>query len=137
MYYRAISAKGFATERRGESNLLAHMLQDLAAPNHGVSLYVGHDTNLDGIAVMLSLAWPNASPYPSNTTVPGGILRFTTNGVGAAATVSAAFLYTDFKDASGNLTEVEAHFPNGKSTVTLSALRSMADERIDKRCVRL
>ena len=57
--------------------------------------------------------------------------------VGAAATVSAAFLYTDFKDASGNLTEVEAHFPNGKSTVTLSALRSMAGERIDKRCVRL
>lgn len=75
VYYRSISDRGFAVERRGESNLLAHMLRDLSAPEAGVSLYVGHDTNLDGIAVTLPLgtfpwwhAWPGshafASPIP-------------------------------------------------------------------------
>ena len=77
------------------------MLRDLSTPGSGASLYVGHDTNLDGIAVMLDLSWPHPTPYPANTTVPGGILRLTTEGEGSAANVSAAFLYTDLTDESG------------------------------------
>ena len=34
---------------------------------------------------MLDLAWPNAAPYPANTTVPGGMLRLTTEGGGLGA----------------------------------------------------
>ena len=30
VYYRAVSDKGFAIEQRGESNLLAHMMNDLS-----------------------------------------------------------------------------------------------------------
>jgi len=133
VYYRAVSVRGLDIERRGESNLLAHMLSDLAAPDNGVSLYVGHDTNLDGISVMLDLAWPKAAPYPANTTVPGGMLRLSTEG----GVVSAAFMYTDLSKDEGDLLEVEALFPNGKSTIALSDLQAMAKARIDERCVRL
>lgn len=141
VYYRAIADRGFAIEQRGESNLLAHMLADLSAPcvpSKGcASVYVGHDTNLDGIAVMLGLQWPHAPPYPANTTVPGATLRLTTTGVGASANVSAAFLYTQFENASGVMAEVEALFGNGLPTISLAELTSFAEARIDQRCVRL
>ena len=138
VFYRAVSDKGFAIEQRGESNLLAHMMNDLSSSSKGgVSLYVGHDTNLDGISTMLSLGWPSAPPYPANTTVPGGTLRLTRTGEGANATVDAAFLYTRFEDESGKMAEVEALFPNGKATISLAELQKLADGRIDKKCVRL
>ena len=137
VYFRAIADRGLAIERRGESNLLAHMLADLQAPDHGVSLYVGHDTNLDGISVMLDLAWPSAPPYPANTTVPGGLLRLTTEGAGEGATVSAAFLYTDLRHDDGRIVEVAATFANGRSNMSLAELAAFAQARIDQRCVRL
>ena len=102
----------------------------LQAAEGGVSLYVGHDTNLDGVAVMLGLAWPHAPPYPANTTVPGSILRLTASG----GTVSAAYLYTEFENASGAMAEVDAVFPNGESSMPLASLLSRASSRIDKRC---
>ena len=113
------------------------MLHDLATPEAGVSLYVGHDTNLDGIAVMLDLAWPDVAPYPANTTVPGGMLRLSAEGTGANASVSAAFLYTDLSLDVGKLLEAEALFANGQSRTTLGELQRLARARIDKRCVRL
>ena len=138
VYYRAVADKPFAVEQRGQSNLLAHMLRELQAVDNGVSLYVGHDTNLDGLAVMLSLSWPKAPPYPANTTVPGGLLRLTTRGAGDAATVDAAFLYPKtFADDDGAVAEAAALFPNGKSTMPLAELVSLANARIDPRCVRL
>lgn len=138
VYYREVADKPFAIEQRGQSNLLAHMLKDVQAADGGVSLYVGHDTNLDGIAVMLSLAWPSAPPYPANTTVPGGLLRLTTTGMGDAATVSAAFIYPKtFSNDDGDVAEVEALFASGNSTMPLAELTRLADARIDPRCVRL
>ena len=138
VYYRAVADKPFAIEQRGQSNLLAHMLKDLQVADGGVSLYVGHDTNLDGISVMLSLSWPHAPPYPANTTVPGSMLRLTTSGVGDAATVQAAFIYPKtFTNDDGDVAEVEALFANGKSTMPLAELASLANSRIDPRCVRL
>ena len=67
-------------ERRGGSNLLSHMMDDLASAEGGASVYVGHDTNLDEIAVLLDLAWESAAPYPANTTAPGSLLRLTRTG---------------------------------------------------------
>jgi len=138
VYYRALADKPFIIEQRGTSNLLAHMLRDLRTADAGVSLYVGHDTNLDGLAVMLSLAWPHAPPYPANTTVPGSMIRLTTRGEGAAATVDAAFLYpSSFANDEGAMAEVEAIFPNGQATIALEELLKLAGARIDTRCVNL
>ena len=125
VYYRAVSDKGFAIEQRGESNLLAHMMNDLSSSSKGgVSLYVGHDTNLDGISTMLSLGWPSAPPYPANTTVPGGTLRLTRTGEGANATVDAAFLYTRFEDESGKMAEVGRSFRMAKRRSAWRSCRS-------------
>ena len=135
VYYRAVAVRGLAIERRGESNLLAHMMRDLLTPASGASLYVGHDTNLDGIAQLLDLAW-DATPYPTNTTVPGGILRLTASGTGKDATVSGAFLYSNLADGDGKMREVEASF-GGKGSISLAELSNLAKQKIDARCVRL
>jgi len=138
IYYRAVADRPFVIEQRGESNLLAHLLRDLQAEGSGASLYVGHDTNLDGIAVMLSLSWPDPKPYPPDTTVPGGLLRLTASGAGDAATVSAAFLYPEtFANDEGQVAEVPAYFADGRSAMPLAQLTRMAKARIDPRCVRL
>lgn len=138
VYYRAISDRGLAIERRGESNLIAHMLHDLSDASNGASLYVGHDTNLDGLGAMLDLAWPSVPPYPANTTVPGGLLRLSATGTGDDAEVSAAFLYTDLRDDSGQIAESAVTFgPEGKTSVTLGELNALATARSDARCVHL
>ena len=134
VYYRAIACRGVAIEQRGESNLLAHMLRDLEANQMGVSLYVGHDTNLDGVSALLDLAWPTAPPYPANTTVPGGTLRLTRM---AGSVVCASFLYTTFGDAEGSMSAVDAIFPGGKSCIPLAQLSDLVKHAVDKRCVRL
>lgn len=144
VYYRAIADRGLSIERRGESNLLAHVLRDLASgaggaspQGGGASLYVGHDTNLDGLSALLGLGWPAAPPYPANTTVPGGMLRLTATAAGGATAVCASFLYTRFEDASGGMAEVDALFPTGKPCISLVQLTQLAAAVVDKRCVRL
>lgn len=82
---------------------------------------------------MLDLAWPNAAPYPANTTVPGGMLRLTTEG----GNVTAAFLYTDLSKDDGTVVEAEALFANGQASITLEEIRALGAARIDQKCVRL
>ena len=134
VYYRAVADRGFAIEQRGESNLAAHMLRDLdlgAGDGGGVSLYVGHDTNLDGIAVMFDLAWPQAPPYPANTSTPGGLIRLTRTTEGD---VSAAFLYTTFETDDGLLHEAPIVWPGKRTHIKYDELSAMVAKRILPAC---
>lgn len=132
-YYRAVNDRPKLIERGGQSNLLAHMLGDLTASadaDYGVSMYVGHDTNLDGLNVLLGLQW-DASPYPENATPPGGMLRLTLS----EGKVRAAFLYTTFESTDGNMTEVPARFGGVSDTMDLDEFVDSARQTVDWRCV--
>lgn len=130
VYYRALNDRPMVVERRGGSNLLSHMMDDLASAEGGASVYVGHDTNLDEIAVLLDLAWESAAPYPANTTAPGSLLRLTRTG----DEVTADFLYTTFETADGALTTAPVALA-GAPSMTLAALQAKATQRIDPKCV--
>ena len=160
VYYRAVNDRGFIIEQRGQSNLLAHMLADLtdggsgiqhpgvehAATNEGMveeeessqtSIYVGHDTNLDGIAVLLNLTW-SAPPYPRDATPPGSLLKLTRDGDGDDATITAEFLYATFEDESGDLKAATTRFLQGSSgaTMPLAEFERRVKATLDWRCVR-
>ena len=154
-YYRAINNRGFAIEQRGASNLLASVLGDLEGPGapveetagsearNAASLYVGHDTNLDGLAVLLNLSWAplQGAPYPRDATPPGSMLRLTRSGDGADAVVSADFLYTSFEvplgpDQLGQMWGTPAKFSGGREQMPLSKFAAAARGVLDWRCVR-
>ena len=81
-----INDRPFLIEQRGQSNLLAAALSDLdgspavhVAHDSPATFYVGHDTNLDGLGVLLNLSWA-PEPYPCDATPPGAILRLSAVG---------------------------------------------------------
>ena len=82
-----INDRPFLIEQRGQSNLLAAALRDLedspavhvAHGSPAATFYVGHDTNLDGLGVLLNLSWA-PEPYPRDATPPGAILRLSAAG---------------------------------------------------------
>lgn len=150
-YYRAVNDRPYLIEQRGQSDLLAHMLWDLhdntsklrrtadarssdapGASDALASVYVGHDTNIDGINVLLNLTW-DAAPYPRDATPPGSMLRLRADDGG----VTAAFLYATFEEGSvGALTEVPALFDGVSDTVTRADFNMRAGFAIDWDCVR-
>lgn len=66
-WYRSIT--DFNSERVVENaHLLAALLKDPAELNGGTDIYVGHDSNIDGLATVLDLVW-DAPPYM------GGLLQ--------------------------------------------------------------
>jgi hypothetical protein len=134
IYYRAVSDRGLAINQRSQSNLVAHMMQNLENRTGGAHLYVGHDTNLDGVAVMLDLAWNDPSPYPANASVPGGIIKLTASGSGADATVTGTFLYSTFDSDQGILKSADITFSTGAKSMPLADFQAAAKARIDPAC---
>lgn len=130
VYYRSINDRPLSVEQRGGSNLAAHMLTDLAGT--GASMYVGHDTNLDEVAVLLDLAWESVAPYPPNSTTPGSLLRLRR---AADNTVTADFLYTAFDTDAGALTVAPVTFAGSAASVKLADLQEQAATRILPGCV--
>lgn len=161
VYYRAVNDRGFVVEQRGQSNILAHMLDDLTpvtappvpaeratlveqppqqdglmqAAATSASLYVGHDTQLDGLAALLNLTWA-APPYPRDTTPPGAILRLTRTGDGDAAYVEASLLYTSLEDEKGEMLLAATAFANGDASMPLATFEAAVRHSIDWSCVR-
>jgi hypothetical protein len=132
-YYRAITARNVGLVRRSMANLLARASADLAAANpRTVRVYVGHDTQLDGIAALLNLSWL-APPYPAGSTPPGSIIRITKDDSGI---VRAAFLSTAFEDSAtaGDVHTVPATFA-GAVSMPLDDFRSRINATIDHHCV--
>eukprot|EP00746_Dinoflagellata_sp_MGD_P084016 gnl/MRDRNA2_/MRDRNA2_33388_c0_seq1.p1 gnl/MRDRNA2_/MRDRNA2_33388_c0~~gnl/MRDRNA2_/MRDRNA2_33388_c0_seq1.p1 ORF type:complete len:363 (+),score=82.53 gnl/MRDRNA2_/MRDRNA2_33388_c0_seq1:88-1176(+) len=82
--------------------LLNAVLDDLVASEPGVSLYVGHDSNEDGIATLLDLTW-TAPPFATDEqelfpTPPGSSLLLEYDA--AREEFDVSFIYTDF-DGTG------------------------------------
>ncbi len=99
------------------------------------SVYVGHDTQLDGLAVLLNLTW-SAPPYPRDATPPGAMLRFRRTGSGDDARVEASFLYTTFGDELGTMRVANATFgASGAHTISLAQFTAAATAAIDWSCV--
>ena len=142
VYYRAVNNRGFVIEQRGQSNLLMHMLDDLASDGKGneATLYVGHDTQLDGLAVLLNLTW-EAPPYPADTTTPGSMLRLTRTGEGPGATVQADYLYATFENEDGEMkvaasTRFVSASGASSRSLPLPTFAAAVRGAVDWRCVR-
>eukprot|EP00927_Polykrikos_kofoidii_P047048 TRINITY_DN4113_c0_g1_i1.p1 TRINITY_DN4113_c0_g1~~TRINITY_DN4113_c0_g1_i1.p1 ORF type:complete len:406 (-),score=53.77 TRINITY_DN4113_c0_g1_i1:109-1326(-) len=86
----------------------------------GTNLLVGHDTNLIQLGSLLNLTWP-AGPFPTNSALPGSMLRFDRDG----DLVTATFMYpADYGSLDGTMTSVPAVFAEtGKNTIALSVFR--------------
>lgn len=151
VYYRQVNDRGYLIEQRGQSNLLAHLLDDLgggsqeggsptaaeaaaaeaagslagepSSPSASAALYVGHDTQLDGLAVLLNLTWA-APPYPTDVTAPGSMLRLTVSGEGEEATVQADYLYTTFETTGGQMHVATTGFKGGELEGSASSASS-------------
>ena len=135
-YYRTVTAKIVKLVRQSQANILARAMQDLACGveedcSRRVRLYVGHDTQLDGLAALLDLSW-HAPPYPADSSPPGSMIRLTADGDGK---VSAAFLSSTFDgEHAGAVSEVAATI-DGKASMPLWELQKRVNETIDWGCV--
>ena len=146
-YYRQIDDWNFVLAQRGQSNILAHMLDDLALPAEGApttaaggggqkaALYVGHDAQLDGLGSLLNLSWA-APPFPRNATPPGSMLRITRTGGTGSAEVTIDFLYTTFESTAGDMHAENASFAAGRRSMPLDEFNARVGGSIMWDCVR-
>jgi len=137
-YFRQVSVRTKWVVR-GMSNLLAHVLDDLIKPETGSVVYLGHDTQIDGIAEIFDFDW-TIPPYPDNFTPPGSAIALTvTGGPGRAPMVTAKLIYTTLGDEAGLLREAEARFTaewgGGRNQVPYDLFRRVAENYIDRECV--
>jgi len=120
------------------SNVLYHMatyLQNSLKTNTtGTQIFVGHDTNIDGVGGLLDLTWPSP-PYPLNATSPGSALRLDLHKVGDGHEIRASFLSTTFIDTRGHLTITPALFTQTRmSRIDLNSFMLLVSNSIDKKC---
>ena len=71
----------------------------------GTLVLVGHDGDLDALAVLFGLSW-HTKPFPPNATTPGSALRF---DLFDGDVVEASVLYQAF-DGSGSVLSAPANF---------------------------
>lgn len=87
----------------------------------GTNLLVGHDTNLIQLRSLLNLTWP-AGPFPTNSALPGSMLRFDRDG----DLVTATYMFpADYASLDGTMTSVPAVFAEtGNNTMAWSIFRN-------------
>ena len=138
VYARAINDRPWAIEQRGGSNMLAHVRKDLVEGS-GATLYVGHDTTLDQMGVLLNLTFADMPPYPANTPAPGSILKLeASDDANGDRTVKATYFYVaTFEDDDGALKTAGATtFAGGAASMPLDEFAARANATIDAACVR-
>ena len=138
VYARAINDRPWAIERRGGSNMLAHARRDLVEGS-GATLYVGHDTTLDQMGVLLNLTFADMPPYPTNTPAPGSILKLeAADDADGGRSVTATYFYVeDFENDDGELaTAGGTTFAGGATSMPLEEFAARANATIDYACVR-
>ena len=138
VYARAINDRPWAIERRGGSNILAHARRDLVEGS-GATLYVGHDTTLDQMGVLLNLTFADMPPYPTNTPAPGSILKLeAADDADGGRSVTATYFYVeDFEHDDGALARAgSTTFAGGATSMPLEEFAARANATIDYACVR-
>ena len=129
-YYRRVDSGASEILRYEQANLMAHITMELEATSNGSTIFVGHDTNLDAVKVLLGMTW-NAGPYGVDATPPGSFVRFNMLGIMQGPSpvygnVTIDFCYTLFDTTNGNLTCVPATFgPAGPSVIPYAKLRGL------------
>eukprot|EP00912_Choanoflagellata_sp_UC4_P001082 UC4_evm1s669 len=124
-YYRHITERSWL-RKRDNANLVAHLITDLEKqegkhsskePSVDTSLYMGHDGNLDGLAILMNLSW-NPHPFPANATPPGSALRFDLLQIIGSKQlyIRASFLFSTFERASAVHNENMTNIKNSSSS---------------------
>eukprot|EP00239_Pterosperma_sp_CCMP1384_P009439 CAMPEP_0197865822 /NCGR_PEP_ID=MMETSP1438-20131217/43880_1 /TAXON_ID=1461541 /ORGANISM="Pterosperma sp., Strain CCMP1384" /LENGTH=386 /DNA_ID=CAMNT_0043484335 /DNA_START=154 /DNA_END=1314 /DNA_ORIENTATION=+ len=99
VYDWKVTHRSLALEVPKCSPMLAAILEALdPTATHDSTVFLGHDTDLNGVGTLLDIGW-TAAPYPDNTTAPSAALRFQTS----ATKVTLDFVYTTFETTSGTM----------------------------------
>ena len=137
-YYASLEDEPLAIERNYDSRILISILDRLVKPDTPqLSIFVGHDLNIQALSTLLEAAW-EPTPWPPLAVPPLSMIRFRATG----ETVELDFLYSRLdgpKDST--LLSVPVYFKRSKeaggatTTPTLKELLSRAKERMDVRCI--
>jgi hypothetical protein len=123
---------GFESCRNTYSNYLVRFHQHLRDP--GTIIYVGHDTDLTCMQMLLGLYW-QPHLFPGNATVPGSSLMF--NYDNTTQIITTTYLSTDFSTIDGKLYSVPAIFQHsGKNSIHFDEYTRLIEKVIDHNCVR-
>jgi len=102
----------------------------LAEAEAGTTLYVGHDSDIMMLNGALGLSW-NAQPFPVNTTLPGGMLRFDREG----DTITSSYMYVvNFSSTDGVMLSVPALFNGSSHNISASAFARLAEQNSVEQC---
>eukprot|EP00039_Didymoeca_costata_P010505 m.141558 g.141558 ORF g.141558 m.141558 type:complete len:466 (+) comp14852_c0_seq18:145-1542(+) len=146
-YYRHIRARVPQIVKLELSNMLFHTADTLWS-QHGsqnvntenfTNIYVGHDTDLDGLATFLNLTWqPKQGTYPVNATPPISALRFDINGTSLEdAKVTMSFLYSPIGEPDQLIyvpAIITSKSPQAQQPIDLQYFLSLVDDVINASC---
>ena len=129
-YYRALT-HWTAQDVSKSAGLVRYVLSELEDSSNGVTIFVGHDSDLDSLAMYFDLQW-DAPPYCCKEyypTPPGSGLMFELS----EGRLTSSFLYPIYTNADGtpnvdgNLTRVSA-----KEEMDYGAWKQLAFDTLDK-----
>jgi hypothetical protein len=89
VYEWAIDRHSKTIEQAKSSRMLATIVRLLGGRGNDTTVFVGHDTDINGLGRLLDIGW-HAPPFAKNTTAPNVALRFETSPAGS---VSVTFVY--------------------------------------------
>eukprot|EP01052_Picozoa_sp_SAG31_P008121 SAG31_NODE_402_length_16197_cov_5.262425_9_plen_790_part_00 len=119
VYEWAIDRHSKKIEQAKSSRMLATIVQLLGGEANHTSIFLGHDTDINGLGRLLDIGW-HAPPFAPNTTAPNVALKFEARG----GAVTVTFVYTDFATSEGVLlsTPVLSESASGFCQRTAAAL---------------
>jgi hypothetical protein len=134
-YARSVMDRAFPTVQYTQSNVLAHILNELNDNTTATTFFVGHDTTIDAMATFFDLQWDDA-PYAQNFTPPGAALRFDLWSLpDQEPTITATYWYTTFENTLGNMTVVNATFADGTNQMAYEDFKTLAEGMLYLPCV--
>ena len=94
-----VTRRAVPIEQAKSSKMLAAILVALAQNDNTTTIFMGHDTDVNGVGTLLNIGW-KAPPFSDNTTAPSVALRFESSTTGAMA---IDFVYPSFDNETGLL----------------------------------
>jgi hypothetical protein len=102
VYEWAIDRSAKPIEQAKSSHMLAAIVDLLGQPGNATTIFVGHDTDLNGLGVLLEVGW-RVPPFPDNTTAPNVALRFHYDETRAGGRIAVDVVYTTYGTTDGVL----------------------------------